>query len=389
MRVYRRLGLFTLFTLALLGAGYWSGKWFPHSSTLADKNSSVPAIVSLDSSEISSIRKQCPWLFKNPAFDPYRSTLILPLLREMGGGIRSLKQSLGVVELVYPKGQPLYEWAWHLESLCQRAGIKVMEGREFTPLGQKALYQLQASSGPPLALRIVQGNSIRAGATRMALVLVGLGKVDGLELQNLLAFPMPMTLVVPAGDSIPASVRWGQLPKFKETLLELPMEPFAYPYLNPGNGAIFIHHSKTEVEQLIRIKLQRLPQAKGFATTFGDRAIENRPLLENILGFLAEQSMLFLDLTGSPRSLTASVAQKTGVQSYSIRIKETPNLKILESELARNCALAEKAGERIWVLSYSPSLLSNLTLLLEEHQAQFEEAGLEWVTFSSLRKRSK
>ena len=353
-----------------------------HTRGVARKVQPEPVIT--DSSSDLAWRKKLPWLYRDSALTVYRESVLRPLFKEYSLGPGKLSRQGGFVQVVFPRGKPLHEYAYEVESLCEQAHIRVLEGEEFDPPTEKLEYHLQVDSAEPFALRLSLGKNILAGSAHMALVVVSLDSVKDSAARQLLQLPFPLTLAIAAGDSSPVPARWMHLPPDKEALLELPMEPANYPYVRPGPGALFIHYSKSEVERLLKAKLKSYPGATGFASTFGDRAIENRPLLENALGFMATHSLIFLDLTGSPRSLSVSVAQQTGGIVYASRVQEPDSAGKLEVQLLLRCDRAAKTGEGIWVLRYFPGLPGILESLLNKNRDHFEEEGLTWSTLSSV-----
>jgi polysaccharide deacetylase 2 family uncharacterized protein YibQ len=373
--------------LALIGGGILTGRLFPGKSEKAPVEITAAPQSEPDTTDDKAWRKRYPWLFRDSTLAPYRDLLLRRFLNEQGSGLRGLRKHAGFLEAVVPRGRPVHEAAWAFETLCAAIGMQILQGRELDPPGERVEYRVQAGAAAPMTLRISLGKVAQAGTVRLALVLIGLDSVRGDAARRLLDFPIPLTLVVSAGDSSPPAAHWGPFPTGKEMLLELPMEPSSYPYVKPGPGALFIHHGREDVERLMGAKLRRFPEAKGFATTFGDRAIENRPLLENVMRFAARRSRVFLDLTESPRSLTASASLKTGAAARIAHVQDLQGAKALDAELARRCALAQKAGEGIWVLRYSRTLPTHLERLLGGYTERFEEMGLEWVAISGLRQK--
>ena len=388
MNAFRLFGVFlvlTSFCLRSEASAARSSRHHGHKQGVVhQKTVRPPDPVITDSSSEAAWRRKLQWIYRDTNFSAYRDALLRPLfkLEEFGPGHLFKRGSF--VEVTFPRGRPLHEYAFEVESLCVATGIHVVEGHEFDPPEEHVEYTLQSGSSPPLALRLLLGKAVKAGSAHMALVVVSLDSVNGSGAERLLAFPASLTLALAAGDSSPVAAHWMHLPEGKEALLELPMEPSNYPYLKPGPGALFIHHSRPELERLMQSRLKAYTTAKGFATKFGDRAIENRPLLENVFRFANQHSLVFLDLTRSPRSLTAQVALQTGAIAFSARIQEPDSGEKFEAEFLRRCDLAGKTGEGIWVLRYFPGLPRLLEQFLIKNQAHFDEIGLTWVPLSTL-----
>ncbi len=388
MRLLPRFGIFVLVLAAGFGGQTWAAKSpvkHPHKKAATRVSQPEPPIT--DSSSVAAWRKKLPWTYRDSAFSVYRDTLLRPLFTQNNLGPGNLFKRGGFVEIVFPRGRPLHEYAWQVESQCAKTGLRILDGHEFDPPEERIEYHLRAAAAEPLALRLTLGKTVLHGTARMALVIVSLDSIQDDAAKKLLAFPISLTLALPV-DSTGVAHRWSQLPDGKKALLELPMEPSNYPYVKPGFDALFIHHTSSEVEKLLKRRIQSYPSAIGFATTFGDRAIENRPLLTHVLAFTAEKSLLFLDLTASSRSLTASVALQTGAVAFSARLQKPDAEDKLEAELVRRCNLAGKTGEGIWVLRYAPELPDLLGKLLEKNREHFTELGLQWVTLDHLH-RSK
>ena len=162
------------------------------------------------------------------------------------------------------------------------------------------------------------------------------------------------------------------------------MEPASYPYIKPGPRALFIDFSRDQAEEVLRERLDAYPEARGFATVLGDRAIENPQLMESALGFIASRSLVFLDLTASPRSLTTAISVKTGAESFAARVQEGNSDAILQAELLRRVNLAKKSGEGVWLVKHAPGLPARVAALLRREQKLFADLGLRWAPLSRL-----
>jgi len=369
-----------LLVLALLaGAAHWGYRRFVPARGADAAVTEAPA---LDAKEEENWRKTDPWLFNRPETEPFRESLLLPLARGNHLGPRGLKRRGAIIELTFPAGRPIHELAWDLETLCGRAAITVVEGRETGK--DQVEYALKDAKGNSLNVRLVLGTAALPGAVRMSLVITGLGGASAADLEAWAKFDEGVTLVLPDTASIlkdAASIEAGH-----EIFLELPMEPSTYPYIKPGPRSLFIDNKQAQVEGVLNERLDAYPKARGFATVLGDRAIENPQLMESVLGFTAEHSLVFLDLTGSPLSQTSAMSQKTGAETFSSREQAGTSDATLEAELERRTGLAKKSGEGIWVLRHTSGLPGQLARLFARHAAAFSELGLEWVPLGDLRK---
>jgi polysaccharide deacetylase 2 family uncharacterized protein YibQ len=252
---------------------------------------------------------------------------------------------------------------------------------ELRPANRSVEYLLQ-SNGQRIKLRASLGNAFMAGSARLAIVFTGLDSLGETELAALESAPWEKTLVIDPHCANPVLKKARFMNARNEVLVDLPMEPSAYPFVDPGKHALFIHHSKEDVEKILAGALDSLPKAAGFASRLGDRAIENQPLLEKLFQFTARKGLVFLDFTGSPRSLARQASAAQGARSRTLHIFKD-SLR-LDEELARKAILAQKTGDAILAMPYTATGFRNLTEALAADVIRFNEIGLELVTLSSL-----
>jgi polysaccharide deacetylase 2 family uncharacterized protein YibQ len=374
----RRLFLPLFFVAALIGAGVYSAKWFPG----ADGSPDDEALrIALDSAETAAWTKAHPWMFRDTALADFRETLLLPFAVENSLGPRRVRRRGEHTELTFPRDRPVHAIAYELETRAVRARFRIVEGREVGSAANQVEYLLRDASGRTFALRLLLGQVVSAGSFRMALVITDLGRASESDRRAWLDFPLAVTLVFP--DTITAPDRKDASGAERSVLVELPMEPAAFPVVKPGPRALFIDNTREETDRILRVRLESNPGAAGFATKHGDRAIENPALMESVLAFTAERGLLFLDLTGSSRSLTPQMSLRTGAESFTAVGQEPGSVQTLEAELARRAAVAKRSGEGIWVMRHAPGLPATLARVLRAPPHHGETAP-RWVTLKRL-----
>ena len=384
-RTIRRLLLLVLLVALLAGTGIYFGRLFSRGPVVEG----VVEAPALDDKEEQAWRKANPWLFDRAEYEPFRESLVLPLARGNRIGPRGVRKRGALIELTFPAGRPIHEYAYELEALSARAGITVTEGRE---TGRDQVeYRLKDAQGRAVAVRLVLGTSALPGSVRMALVIIGLGNASDADLAAWLKFSEAVTLVFPdtAATLARGKAEDESLEGDRDIFIELPMEPSTYPYIKPGPRALFIDFKRDQAEGILRDRLGAYPKARGFATTHGDRAIENPQLMESVLDFMASRSLAFLDLTGSPLSQTTALSQKSGAESFTSRVQEPGSESNLEAEIERRTGLAKKSGEGIWVLRHAPGLPAQLTRLFARRASAFGELGLQWVPLGDLHREDE
>lgn len=380
MGVVRKLLIFTVLTAGLIALGRVAGRWLPRSpapsASLFDAaDSAGPSPATRDSGDA------LPAVATDTTGGRWHERLFDPLERANGLGPKSLRRKTGYYEIIFPKGKPLYEYALEIEKICRARGITVVQGTELRPSGHTVEYLLE-SNGQRLKLRAGLGGTVLAGAARLAVVFIGLDSLTGTQAEALKGAAWDKTLAIDPYNPNPALRILRDGDGHDGIVAELPMEPSAYPYIDPGKHALYIHHNKEDVERILGAALDSLPKAEGFASRYGDRAIENGPLLDKVFQFTARRKLVFLDLTGSPRSLTRRAAAAQGARSRTLVLfRDSAHV---EEELARKIALAQKSGEAVLALPYSDMGLRLLSKAIAANAARFNEMGLELVDLAAL-----
>lgn len=383
MGVVRKLLIFIVLTAGLIALGRLAGRVLPHSlmpsiGSRAPADSAVsvgPAGPTADSSNV------LPAVAADTTGGRWHERLFDPLEHANGLGPKSLKRKSGYFEIILPKGKPLYEYALDIEKTCRARGITVVQGAELRPSGRTVEYVLE-SNGQRIKLRASLGGPVRAGAARLAVVFIGLDSLSLSQAQSLMEADWSKTLVIDPYNPNPALRALRDGDGRDGILAELPMEPSAYPYIDPGKNALYIHHGKEDVDRILGRAMDSLPKAEGFASRYGDRAIENQPLLDKLFQFTARRKLVFLDLTGSQRSLARQSAAAQGARSRTLSaFRDSAHI---EEELARKTAFAQKSGEAVLVLPFSESGFRRLSKAIVAETPRFNEMGLELMDLASL-----
>jgi polysaccharide deacetylase 2 family uncharacterized protein YibQ len=378
MGVVRKTLIFLVLTAGIIMLGRLAPRVLPAS---LKKTSVPPPNAGLTPEGLRDSTNALPAVEADTTGGRWHEKLFGPLERSYGLTSKSIKQRKGFWEVVFPKGKPIHEYALKIENLCRANGIVVEKGVELRPANRSVEYLLQ-SNGQHIKLRASLGNAFMAGSARLAIVFTGLDSLSETELAALEAAPWEKTLVIDPHCANPVLKKARFMNERNEVLVELPMEPSAYPFVDPGKHALFIHHSKEDVEKILAGDLDSLPKAAGFASRLGDRAIENQPLLEKLFQFTARNGLVFLDFTGSPRSLARQTAAAQSARSRTLSLFKD-SLRLNE-ELARKAILAQKTGDAILAMRYTGTGFRNLAKALEADVIRFNEIGLELVTLSSL-----
>jgi polysaccharide deacetylase 2 family uncharacterized protein YibQ len=362
----------------LAGLGLVSGRFFARSEEQPAEAEAAPATI--DSLTRAVWQKGAPSLFRSDSLESFREKLLLPFAVQNGAEPRGARRRGAFLEVTFPRGRPLYSLAHDLELRAAGAGFAVVAGRETGTKADAAEYVLRDAAGRDYSLRLLIGQTEAQGFFRMAIVITDMGRAAVADRKAWIAFPYPVTLVFPDSVGAPDD---GASSERRDVLVELPMEPAAYPVVKPGPRALFIHFSQGETERVLRDRLDLNSDAAGFATRLGDRAIEHPGLMANVMAFVAERGLIFLDLTGSPRSLTAQTALSAGASAFSAVPREPGDAAWLKEELDRRIPVAKRSGEGVWVLRHTDGLPATLAAVLRAVGSE-GEAAPRWVTLRRL-----
>jgi polysaccharide deacetylase 2 family uncharacterized protein YibQ len=147
----------------------------------------------------------------------------------------------------------------------------------------------------------------------VAIVIGGLGLSQTGTQQAIGKLPPEVTLAfAPHGNSIG---RWMQEGRREghEIIMQVPLEPFDYPNVNPGRNTLTVAASAAENLKNLRWALSRTTNYTGVMNYMGARFVADAAAMEPIMAELGKRGLLYLDDGSSARSLAPELALKDGV----------------------------------------------------------------------------
>jgi len=167
-----------------------------------------------------------------------------------------------------------------------------------------------------------------------------------------------------------------------EVLLDLPMEPYRYPELDPGPGVLLMSMRPREIQQLVGTHLETVAPAVGVINRMGSRLTENRPRMQALLEVLAARRLFLVDAYTSSQSVAFDEARDAGVRAARRQIlvdhdRGEAGDRARWDEVA---GWAERKGEVIAVAHGHPMTVK----LLREYVPRWEARGLKLVPVSQL-----
>ena len=215
---------------------------------------------------------------------------------------------------------------------------------------------------------------------RLAIIIGALGARSDV-FETLKAVERPLTLAVLPELPLSAKIAAEAPRAGMEVLLHLPLEPYHYPEVDPGPGALTMTMAADEIRTLVRKHLAAFP-VTGVSTHMGSRLTEDREKMEWILGPIKERSLFFVDSLTSNQSVAWRVAQEMGIPTLRRQIFLDPELDegTVRRQLQAAGALTERRGSAIAIGHGHPLTLR----LLREMIPKWEARGIRLVKVSEL-----
>ncbi len=187
-------------------------------------------------------------------------------------------------------------------------------------LPDKALIE-QSETGP-LPIRAADGRRpfdvyarpwSGARGARVAIVIGGLGLSQTGTQEAIGKLPPEVTLAfAPAGNSIG---RWMQEGRRKghEIVMQVALEPFDYPNVNPGRNTLTVAAPAAENLKNLRWTLSRTTNYTGVMNYMGARFAADAAAMGPVMAELGKRGLLYLDDGSTARSVAPELALKNRV----------------------------------------------------------------------------
>jgi uncharacterized protein len=237
---------------------------------------------------------------------------------------------------------------------------------------------------PTIAFRGPSGPDIAPpppGAPRVAIIVDDLGSrrdvLDGLR-----EIRRPLTVAVMPARPLSAAIARDAARSGMEVLLDLPMEPYRYPQLDPGPGTLLMSMAPGEIQQAVGAHLEAVPPAVGVVNRMGSRLTEDRPRMRAVLEVLAARRLFLVDAYASSQSVAYDEAREAGVRAARRQVL-VDHARGEAGDRARwdeVAGWAERRGEVIVVAHGHPLTVR----LLKEYVPRWEARGLRLVPVSHL-----
>ncbi|RWB54142.1 divergent polysaccharide deacetylase family protein [Mesorhizobium sp.] len=181
---------------------------------------------------------------------------------------------------------------------------------------------IEPSDSGPLPIRSADGRRpfdvyarpwSGARGARVAIVIGGLAVSQTGTQAAIAKLPAEVTLAfAPQGNSIG---RWMQAARQSghEIVMQIPLEPFDYPSVNPGRNTLTVSASPDENLKSLRWALSRTTNYTGVMNYMGARFSADANAMGPFMAELGKRGLAYVDDGSSARSLAPDLALKDGV----------------------------------------------------------------------------
>jgi polysaccharide deacetylase 2 family uncharacterized protein YibQ len=167
-----------------------------------------------------------------------------------------------------------------------------------------------------------------------------------------------------------------------EVILDLPMEPYRFPEVDPGPGTLLMAMGPQELQAQVGAHLASVPGAVGVTNHMGSRMTEDRTRMRTVLEVLSGRRLFLVDGLASNLSVAYDEAKALGLRAGRRQIlvdhaAGEAGDRVRWDEVAW---WAERRGEVI-VIAHGHPLTARL---LREYVPRWEARGIRLVPVSQL-----
>jgi polysaccharide deacetylase 2 family uncharacterized protein YibQ len=219
------------------------------------------------------------------------------------------------------------------------------------------------------------------GLPRVAIVVGGLGVAEGSTAATLDKLPGEVTLAfAPYGENIRAALERARA-RGHEVLLQVPLEPYNYPAIDPGPHTLSTKASAAQNLDDLRWLLGRLTNYVGVVNYMGARFTADPAALGPILAELGKRGLLYLDDGSSAQSQAADAAGgRVPFLQADVVLDADTTPAAIDQRLDQLAALARQRGYAIGTGSAFPVTVDRI----DAFAAAAEKRGIVLVPLTAI-----
>lgn len=167
-----------------------------------------------------------------------------------------------------------------------------------------------------------------------------------------------------------------------EVLLHLPMEPYRYPEVDPGKGALLMEMRDEEIISTLNKDFKSLSNVVGINNHMGSRMTEDEFSMKLILEEAKKKGLFFVDSLTSNHSVAYNMAKEMGIKAArrQVFLDHEEDVAKIKSQLKLLKDIALKYGQAIGI-----GHARNITIaVVKEMIPELEKEGIRFVKVSEL-----
>ncbi|PLK70036.1 hypothetical protein C0V73_16600 [Rhizobium sp. TH135] len=221
-----------------------------------------------------------------------------------------------------------------------------------------------------------------ARGTRIAIVIGGIGLSQTGSQKAVTDLPEDITLAFAAtGNSLQ---RWMQEARRKghEIVLQVPMEPFDYPAMDPGRGTLLTEKAAASNLANLHQAMAQITNYTGIMNYMGARFMADDKAMDPVMRDIGKRGLMFLDDGSTARSLSGDFAKAIGIpHAYAdVMIDAQVDRQAILAKLDELERIARRNGQAIGVGAAFDETIAAVAEWRNEAVAR----GIEFVGVSAL-----
>ena len=216
---------------------------------------------------------------------------------------------------------------------------------------------------------------------KVAIVVDDLGKENHIS-QELLRWDLPITLSILPFTPHAKAIALEAHQQGKEVILHLPMEPYGYPKVQAGEGALLREMDDEALLAQLSKDIEAIPHIKGVSNHVGSRLMEDPEKMKVVLSELKRRGLFFLDSRTTPHTIGLQTAKSLGLKAAkrSLFLDNSKNEKDVKEQLKKLIQVSLSTGKAIGIGHPHPSTIESLKKMIPE----MKEKGIEIVPVSDV-----
>ncbi len=173
-----------------------------------------------------------------------------------------------------------------------------------------------------------------------------------------------------------------------ERMVHIPMEPKAYPKVNPGEGAILVSMSDNDILRQTQKDIESIPGAVGANNHMGSRATENSRVMYQVLRAIRDAGLFWVDSRTTTHSVGEEVATSMKIPAISIdHIIDPPIISTdeIEQRLFKYCMSARRMPAMVINCHCSDTTYQ----ILKRDIPTLKKYGIKFITVSEAMAKKK